>query len=576
MTDRLTRYRQADYPLPETYLSWDLFGAGLEHLGRNGKPVKRPLRPPEPDELLLRVDALGLCFSDTKLIWAGPEHPRIRGRDLEQDPTVAGHEAALTVVQVGADWRDRFEPGQRYIIQADIYINGEQKAYGYVQRGAMAQYTYAGPWVLDGDDGCYLLPLNEETGYAEAALVEPWACVEAAYHITQRTRPKPDGRMLIVFAQGLPMDLTGVYAEHEQPRYTAVLGAPEVDLTPVLAERGVVHRAPPTAEQIAALVEEETGGEGFDDVILGGRAAATLVSACDRALAQNGLLAFVSDEAPEAAAIDLGRIHYQGTRHVGTASQRAREAYASPARTDLKPGGATLIVGAAGPMGQMHVQRALELDEPPARILATDVMGDRLAYMRERLQPVAERRGIALSCLDVSTVDDVDAAMSDFTSGRGFDDIYIMAPVPALVEQASRHLASHAVCNVFAGLKPGTVATLPPTLFTEKQVRLIGSSGSSMDDMRGVLARLEAGQLATRMALAALGGIETAWEGIKGVKEGRFPGKTVLFPQIRGLDLVTPAALGSISSAAADKLAPGGVWTNAAEEALLEDLLKIE
>jgi len=134
------------------YLSWDLFGKGLENLGRNHQAVELPLRAPNSDELLLRVDALGLCFSDTKLIWAGNEHARIQGRDLEKDPTVAGHEAALTVVKVGKNWKNKFNVGERYIIQADIFIDGEQKAFGYVQRGAMAQYAYVGPWVLDGDD----------------------------------------------------------------------------------------------------------------------------------------------------------------------------------------------------------------------------------------------------------------------------------------------------------------------------------------------------------------------------------------------------------------------------------------
>ena len=41
MSDVMTRYRNVDYKLPKTYLSWDLFGAGLENLGRDGKPIAR-------------------------------------------------------------------------------------------------------------------------------------------------------------------------------------------------------------------------------------------------------------------------------------------------------------------------------------------------------------------------------------------------------------------------------------------------------------------------------------------------------------------------------------------------------
>ena len=41
--------------------------------------------------------------------------------------------------------------------------------------------------VLKGDGGNYLLRVKPSTGYAEAALNEPWACVEASYTLTYRT-----------------------------------------------------------------------------------------------------------------------------------------------------------------------------------------------------------------------------------------------------------------------------------------------------------------------------------------------------------------------------------------------------
>ncbi|MFW5857619.1 MAG: alcohol dehydrogenase catalytic domain-containing protein, partial [Planctomycetota bacterium] len=225
MGSKLETYRQSADRLPETYLAWDLFGKGLEHLGRDGAPVEHPLRAPADNEVLLRVDAIGLCFSDTKLIWAGNEHPRIRGRDLQADPTVPGHEAAMTVAAVGRDWQGRFHVGERYAIQADVYVGGEQKAFGYVQRGALAQYVYAGSWVLDGDAGCYLLPLQDKTGYSEAALVEPWTCVEAAYSIPGRDAPKSGGTLLVVNAGAADpiADFVGAY-DGDGPAAAALLG----------------------------------------------------------------------------------------------------------------------------------------------------------------------------------------------------------------------------------------------------------------------------------------------------------------------------------------------------------------
>ena len=136
-------------------LAWPLYGAGMENLGREGRPVRWPVPHPAPDQILVRSDAVGLCYSDVKVIRQGGGHPRLYGRNLATRPAVQGHEVALTVVEVGEAWRDRFQPGQRFAIQADIYYRGKNLAYGYVFPGGLAQYSLLGPAALDGDEGCY-------------------------------------------------------------------------------------------------------------------------------------------------------------------------------------------------------------------------------------------------------------------------------------------------------------------------------------------------------------------------------------------------------------------------------------
>ncbi len=119
----------------------------------------------------------------------------------------------------------------------------------------------------------------------------------------------------------------------------------------------------------------------------------------------------------------------------------------------------------------------------------------------------------------------------------------------------------------------GTKAKLSPEIFRALHTRLIGASGSSMEDIVKTLKKMEDGQLATRMSLAALGGIEATWLGIKGVKENRFPGKTVIFPQVKGVELTGVAQFESVCPEAAKELEPGHVWTNAAEKTFLEKTL---
>src|SRR5690606_32250878 len=139
MTDKLTDYRHADKIAPKNRL-WPLYGAGFENLGQAGQPIETELPTFGPDELLVRHDACGICFSDIKVINAGQEHPRIF-KDMRTEPVVLGHEVSLTVVGVGDNLKDAYRVGDRFIVQADIYAGGTNYAYGYMIQGGMSRYN---------------------------------------------------------------------------------------------------------------------------------------------------------------------------------------------------------------------------------------------------------------------------------------------------------------------------------------------------------------------------------------------------------------------------------------------------
>ena len=71
-----------------------------------------------------------------------------------------GYEVALTVVKAGANLQKEYHPGDRFIIQADIFYKGIGTAYGYELRGGFQQYNIIDERVLKGDGGNYLLPVN--------------------------------------------------------------------------------------------------------------------------------------------------------------------------------------------------------------------------------------------------------------------------------------------------------------------------------------------------------------------------------------------------------------------------------
>jgi len=116
MACRFEDYSGLNYKIPEKTTAWNMYNAGVEHIGRNGKPEEFPIAEPDDDQLLVRVDSVGLCFSDVKMIKLGGSHPKLYNRDLSTDPTRVGHEVALTVVKAGKNLDGKYHPGQRLAI----------------------------------------------------------------------------------------------------------------------------------------------------------------------------------------------------------------------------------------------------------------------------------------------------------------------------------------------------------------------------------------------------------------------------------------------------------------------------
>ncbi len=69
-----------------------------------------------------------------------------------------------------------------------------------------------------------------------------------------------------------------------------------------------------------------------------------------------------------------------------------------------------------------------------------------------------------------------------------------------------------------------------------------------------------------------IGGLETAAEAIESVIEGKYPGKVVIFPQIRNMPLMSLKELQEHLPEVAAKLGKDLMWTNEAEEVLIEKM----
>ncbi len=538
--------------LPATHRCWVLTGAGLENLAL----VEQPLPRPGAGELLVRIDACGICFSDIKILNLGGNHPRLQGRDLRSEPVVMGHETAMTVVGVGSQLVGRFELGQRFLIQADVYFKGEGMAFGYRLPGGYSQYQVIGPEILDGDEGCYLLPVSDRVSHAQAALCEPWACVEASYRYRPRPETSRHGRVLVV--AGSEQSWREWSAQH--PGVTD-----PVVLTPS-AHPWLVNPAELDAG-MAALRAAEPGG--VDDILcLDGVSAATAGS-LSTLLRPGGVFAMRGEVGAGRARIDVGAVHYRN--HWYTGAPAGEDPYAWSRGTELNTGGTAWFIGAGGPLGQMHLQLALTLDRPPAKIIVTQNGSPRLEEIRRRFSGPAAARNVQLVLLDSLKLGEgvYDAVRTE--APDGCDDIIVVIPNAEVVGRAFDLLAPGGGLNLFAGVAVGTKAALEMRRFAADRVRIWGTSGSSIADLRRILEKVEAGTLATDAVVAAVGGIEAVGRGLEAVRDGTLRGKIVIYPHRSDLPLQTLTELLQGHPELADHLGPDQTWAPGAERMLLED-----
>ena len=87
-----------------------------------------PVPEPGPMEVLCRVRAVSICGTDSHIYnWDPSMRPRIeRATDGLSRSLTIGHEFCGNILQVGAKWRDKFQPGTKYSIQPAFNYPGRE------------------------------------------------------------------------------------------------------------------------------------------------------------------------------------------------------------------------------------------------------------------------------------------------------------------------------------------------------------------------------------------------------------------------------------------------------------------
>ena len=572
------RYRAAELDLPEASWAWNVYGAGEENMGKDDQPELMPIPEPNADQMLVRIDSVGLCFSDVKILRAGGSHPKLYNRDLSKEPTRLGHEVSLTVIEVGENLKDRYHTGQRLAVQPDIYQDGKSTAYGYTIPGGLIQYHLMGSEMLDTDDGACLLPLPDTMGYAEASTLEPWGCVMAAYTQRRRLEPKSGGTMWII---GRPGDERDYLFSSGLDAAATIVMTDVPDSVQKLAEHTSakkVVRNDVGADDYQALVDELTDGAGFDDIVMLDPRSAATVGAVAQHIARRGTLNMVGETALDGLVdTDVGRLHYDYTAYLGGQGPDIAASYGEARnRCDLRSKGTTVFVGAGGPMGLMHLQRAIQQPDGPSKIVATEVSDERLKSLEDRLAHLAESNDCELFTFNSQTADQ---SLHDFVMGitdnRGADDVVVSVPISPVMAEADTLMNPDGMLVFFAGVPNGTLAPLNLSAVYLSNAQYTGTSGLTIHDQQQVVDLANRGDLSPGSIVGAVGGMRAAKDGLQALVDGSYSGKVLIFPQIHDLPLMGLNELKEKLPDVADKLSPGDTWNDEAEKALFDSQLGV-
>jgi L-iditol 2-dehydrogenase len=222
-----------------------------------------PVPVPGPDQVLLKVHAVGICGSDLEMY-----HHLITF--LVNPPVVLGHEFSGTVAEVGAAVRG-FKPGDRVVSETAAYVCGEcpqcrsggynlcpnRRGFGVLVDGADAPFVAVRQGIL------HHVPAG--VSLDEAALTEPLCVALNALIVKSRIRP---GDTVVVLGPG-PIGLMSL-------QVARVCGATQIVLAglPRDAQRlemgmrlGATHAVDLLEEDLPTLVRDLAGGQGADLVV---------------------------------------------------------------------------------------------------------------------------------------------------------------------------------------------------------------------------------------------------------------------------------------------------------------------
>ena len=245
-------------------------------------------------------------------------------------------------------------------------------------------------------------------------------------------------------------------------------------------------------------------------------------------------------------------------------------------------GGNMAILAGAGPMGLGAIDYAIHCDRRPGMLVVTDIDQARL----DRAASIytvedAAQHGVKLVYLNTSGEDPVGELMA-LTGGKGYDDVLVFAPVPAVIEQGDHILGRDGCLNFFAG-PTNTKLSAQFNFYNVhyNATHIVGTSGGNTADMVEALDMIAKGTLNPAGMITHVGGLNAVIDTTLNLPKIT-GGKKLIYV---GIDLPLTAIDDFEEKGKTDPLfaqlhrlcaAKGGLWCLEAEQYLLANAKPIQ
>lgn len=177
-------------------------------------------------------------------------------------------------------------------------------------------------------------------------------------------------------------------------------------------------------------------------------------------------------------------------------------------------GGACALLASAGPMGMGAIDYAIHGDRKPSLLVVTDIDSARLARAASILTvEEAAKNGVRLVYVNTAEQADPVAYLKSLNEGRGYDDVFVFAPVKPVVEQGDQLLGHDGCLNFFAG--PTNQQFKAEFNFYNVHymaTHIVGTSGGNTEDMKESLRLMESGRINPAAMITHIGGLNAAAE----------------------------------------------------------------